>query len=81
MADPVILKETINIGSSNDTRRAYSLDLESNAIIVTKDGQLRENIQQELDNILKYTKPVNLEDFSNEAHKQLSAKVKVASPL
>lgn len=69
------------IGSSNYTRRAYSLDLESNAIIVTKDEQLRENMQHELDNILKYTKPVNLEDFNNEAHRQVNTKVKVATAM
>lgn len=34
------------IGSSNYTRRAYSLDLESNALIITRDEELRKKWKQ-----------------------------------
>lgn len=51
------------IGSSNYTRRAYNFDLESNAIVITRDPQLKEAMKKELDNILEHTTELNLEDF------------------
>ncbi|KAH3679762.1 hypothetical protein WICMUC_000728 [Wickerhamomyces mucosus] len=51
------------IGSSNYTRRAYNFDLESNVIIVTNDEILKDKMQDELNNLNKYTKPLELEDF------------------
>lgn len=69
------------IGSSNYTRRAYSLDLESNAIIVTKDKDLQQKMQHEIDNILQYTKEVKLEDFKNDAHRQVDTRVKLAAAV
>lgn len=67
------------IGSSNYTRRAYSLDLESNAVILTRDNQLRNEMQQELDKLLQNTKKVSLEDFRNEPHRKVSSGVKLAT--
>ncbi|QLL32122.1 hypothetical protein HG536_0C02910 [Torulaspora globosa] len=67
------------IGSSNYTRRAYSLDLESNAVILTRDNQLRDEMQQELNNLLQNTKKVNLEDFRNEPHRKVNSGVKLAT--
>lgn len=79
--DDVSLPVSTVIGSSNYTRRAYSLDLESNAIIVTKDKDLQEKMQHEIDNILQYTKEVKLQDFDNDAHRQIDTKVKLATAI
>lgn len=43
------------VGSSNYTRRAYKHDLESNALIITKDPALRGQLQNEIDSLLEYT--------------------------
>ncbi|RLV92792.1 CDP-diacylglycerol-glycerol-3-phosphate 3-phosphatidyltransferase [Spathaspora sp. JA1] len=51
------------IGSSNYTKRAYSSDLESNAIIITKSEKLKLKMKQEIDNLMKHTKELTLEDF------------------
>lgn len=67
------------IGSSNYTRRAYSLDLESNAIIMTKDEDLRNSMRQELDNLLKNTEIVTLDDFKRDPHRKVSTGVKIAT--
>lgn len=69
------------IGSSNYTRRAYSLDLESNAVILTKDQELRDKMQQELDCLLEHTKEVTLEDFQSDPHRKVSTGVKIATYL
>lgn len=69
------------IGSSNYTRRAYSLDLESNAVILTRDEELRDKMQQELDSLLEHTEEVTLGDFDKEPHRKVSTGVKVATYL
>lgn len=51
------------IGSSNYTKRAYLLDLESNAVIITKDEALKQQMSNELDNLMKFAKPLELDDF------------------
>lgn len=51
------------IGSSNFTRRAYTLDLESNAIIITKNQTLKKNMRMEIDNLMKHTHELTLDDF------------------
>ncbi|EGV66827.1 hypothetical protein CANTEDRAFT_91743 [Yamadazyma tenuis ATCC 10573] len=51
------------IGSSNYTKRAYSLDLESNAILITKNKGLKKKMKEEVDNLLKYAHPMELEQF------------------
>ena len=69
------------IGSSNYTRRAYSLDLESNAIIVTKDEKLKEDMQKEVEHLLSDTREVKLEDFSKESDRKVSPGVKIATKI
>lgn len=69
------------IGSSNYTRRAYSLDLESNALIVTRDDELRDKMKSELENILRYTKPVSLDDFKNDPERKVGTGVKIATSI
>ncbi|CAI7055525.1 ASB_collapsed_G0005770.mRNA.1.CDS.1 [Saccharomyces cerevisiae] len=69
------------IGSSNYTRRAYSLDLESNALIITRDEELRKKMKAELDNLLQYTKPVTLEDFQSDPKRHIGTGVKIATSV
>ncbi|SCU78776.1 LAMI_0A05886g1_1 [Lachancea mirantina] len=69
------------IGSSNYTRRAYSLDLESNALIITNDSDLRGKMQDEIDNIMTYASKVTLEDFKTEEERRISTGVKMATSL
>lgn len=51
------------IGSSNYTKRAYSLDLESNAVIITKDPELKQKMKDEIDHLLLHAKQLHVEDF------------------
>lgn len=51
------------IGSSNFTRRAYSLDLESNAVIITKNQNLKKQMRAEIDNLMKHAHELKSEDF------------------
>ncbi|CAK7902004.1 CDP-diacylglycerol--glycerol-3-phosphate 3-phosphatidyltransferase [[Candida] anglica] len=51
------------IGSSNYTKRAYSLDLESNAVIVTKDPVLKKTMRSEVDNLMNHVERLTLKDF------------------
>ncbi|ODQ78805.1 hypothetical protein BABINDRAFT_180990 [Babjeviella inositovora NRRL Y-12698] len=69
------------IGSSNYTRRAYSLDLESNAIVVTKDEELKAQMANEVENLMLHTKRVTLEDFEKDEERQISQWVQVATKL
>ncbi len=68
------------IGSSNYTRRAYSLDLETNAVIVTRDEQLKNAMRSEVDNILKNTKQMAVEDYEKEDRK-VSLGVQLATKI
>ncbi|KAI5949297.1 PGS1 [Candida jiufengensis] len=51
------------IGSSNYTKRAYSSDLESNAIIITKDSLLKQKMKEEIDHLMENVKELKLTDF------------------
>ncbi|QRG38340.1 hypothetical protein FDK38_002743 [Candidozyma auris] len=51
------------IGSSNFTKRAYSLDLETNAIVITKDEDLKHRMRSEIDNLMLHAHRLQLEDF------------------
>ncbi|EGW30194.1 phosphatidylglycerolphosphate synthase [Spathaspora passalidarum NRRL Y-27907] len=55
------------IGSSNYTKRAYSSDLESNAVIITKSDKLKSKMKQEIDNLMKHTQELSLDDFQPRA--------------
>ena len=61
------------IGSSNYTKRAYLLDLESNAIIITKDPELKHQMKGEVDNLLSHVETLDLSAF--EPKLQASSKV------
>lgn len=68
------------IGSSNYTKRAYGLDLESNALIITKDEELKNKMKKEIDNLLNHTNEVELKDFT-EGKRKVSIGVKLATNI
>lgn len=51
------------VGSSNFTKRAYTLDLESNAVVVTKDADLKRRMRAEIDNLMTHAHHLALDDF------------------
>lgn len=69
------------VGSSNYTRRAYSLDLETNAIVITKDKELKTAMQKEVDNLLENTEEVTLESFESDSDRRISPGVKLATRI
>lgn len=69
------------IGSSNYTTRAYTLDIESDCVILTKDKDLRQQIQGELDNLYKNVHPVKFEDFAENPEKKVKLHVKLATKV
>ncbi|KAK6541564.1 CDP-diacylglycerol--glycerol-3-phosphate 3-phosphatidyltransferase, variant 2 [Orbilia ellipsospora] len=57
------------VGSSNYTRRSHKLDLEMNAVVITEDEGLREELAAEVQHLRKYAEPLELEDFEKEERK------------
>ncbi|KAG5366529.1 CDP-diacylglycerol--glycerol-3-phosphate 3-phosphatidyltransferase [Yarrowia sp. B02] len=66
------------VGSSNYTRRGYSKDLETNALIVTTDEELKRQLQQEIDHIERYTTKKSIADYDQE-DRQVQTWVKVVA--
>ncbi|KAG7879702.1 hypothetical protein KL938_003755 [Ogataea parapolymorpha] len=64
------------VGSSNYTRRAYALDLETNAVVITKNKSVKEQMARELENLTSHT--TQLADFS---HRHISPGVKIATTI
>ncbi|SCW02598.1 LAFE_0F10110g1_1 [Lachancea fermentati] len=69
------------IGSSNYTRRAYSVDLESNAIIVTRDSDLKQKMEAEIEKLQANTSDVTLSDFQNDCTRKVSPGVRMATKI
>lgn len=69
------------LGSSNYTRRSYSLDLESNIVILTKNESLQNELHNELNHLLKNTKDITLNDFKEDPEKHVKSGVKIATKL
>ncbi|KAF3935542.1 hypothetical protein ABW19_dt0202025 [Dactylella cylindrospora] len=57
------------VGSSNYTRRSFKLDLEMNAVVITDDKELQEELKGEIGHLSSYAKPLKLEDFEKEERK------------
>lgn len=51
------------VGSSNYTKRSYSLDLESGAVVVTNDPDLKRKLGEETERLQKHASPVSREDL------------------
>lgn len=68
------------VGSSNYTKRAYSLDLETNAVIITKSPDLKGRMTKEIDHLCQHTNELTLEDF-DKSEKHISAGVKLAATV
>jgi len=65
------------IGSSNYTKRSYSLDLEMNALIITKDESLRRRLGEEVDWLQQDSRVVTAEDFQK-TERRVSLKIRLA---
>lgn len=65
------------VGSSNYTKRSYSLDLEINALVVTDDESLKKQLQAEVEWLQEKSNKVTLEDFER-MERRVSLKVRLA---
>jgi CDP-diacylglycerol--glycerol-3-phosphate 3-phosphatidyltransferase len=52
------------VGSSNYTQRSYNLDLEANALIVTRDRDLMKRLGEEESWLQEYAQKVDVDDFA-----------------
>jgi CDP-diacylglycerol--glycerol-3-phosphate 3-phosphatidyltransferase len=57
------------VGSSNYTKRAYGLDLESNVAIVTRDEDLMGRLKEEEEWLQDYAKPMTRKDYEEPERK------------
>ena len=51
------------VGSSNYTKRSYSLDLEVGTVIVTSDDGLKKRLREERDGLQEHTSRMEMDDF------------------
>jgi len=65
------------VGSSNYTKRSYSMDLEANALIVTRNEDLKKRLDEEQQWLQVYAKAVTRDDFAKN-DRRVSFKVRVA---
>lgn len=57
------------IGSSNYTRRAYTHDLESNALVVTNDAKLQSQLKDEILNLKTHCLEMDVQDYDRQDRK------------
>lgn len=65
------------VGSSNYTKRSYSLDLETGVVIFTADEGLRKRLGEERDGLQDYAERVSMDDFIA-VERRVGIKVRVA---
>lgn len=65
------------VGSSNYTKRSYSLDLEVGTAIVTSDEGLKKRLAEERDGLQDYASKVGMDDFLK-AERRVSIQVRIA---
>ncbi|KAF2858149.1 phospholipase D/nuclease [Piedraia hortae CBS 480.64] len=65
------------VGSSNYTKRSYSLDLEANTLIVTSNENLRRKLGQEVQWLQKYATPMASDDYAK-TERRVGLHVRVA---
>ena len=66
------------IGSSNYTKRSYSLDLEIGALVVTEDPTLRQKLKQETEWLQANAKQITSRDLANDPERKVSWRVRIA---
>jgi CDP-diacylglycerol--glycerol-3-phosphate 3-phosphatidyltransferase len=65
------------VGSSNYTKRSYSLDLETGVAIVTSDEGLKRRLEEERDGLQDYATRIAMDDFCR-SERRVGIKVRVA---
>jgi CDP-diacylglycerol--glycerol-3-phosphate 3-phosphatidyltransferase len=65
------------VGSSNYTKRSYSLDLEINALVVTRNEDLKERMANEQSWLTENAKTVDIDDFAK-IDRRVGLKVRIA---
>lgn len=65
------------LGSSNYTKRSYTLDLETGVMIVTKDPDLQERLRQERDGLGEWASEVGMKDFQS-SERRVGLHVRIA---
>ncbi|PHH76632.1 hypothetical protein CDD82_3905 [Ophiocordyceps australis] len=65
------------VGSSNYTKRSYSLDLEAGALIVTQNEDLKRRLADEQRWLQEYAQPVTMDDFAR-TERRVGLKVRLA---
>jgi CDP-diacylglycerol--glycerol-3-phosphate 3-phosphatidyltransferase len=65
------------VGSSNYTKRSYSLDLEVGAVIVTTDEGLKRRLGEERDSLGEFAQEVGMDEFIR-TERRVGIRVRVA---
>ncbi|KAK8112097.1 uncharacterized protein PG998_008554 [Apiospora kogelbergensis] len=65
------------VGSSNYTKRSYSLDLEAGALVVTENADLKKRLADEQKWLQEYAAPVTIDDLAK-TERRVSFKVRMA---
>ena len=65
------------VGSSNYTKRSYSLDLETGVVIFTSDEGLKRRLGEERDGLQDYAERVGMDDFIA-VERRVGIKVRIA---
>ncbi|KAI9818498.1 MAG: CDP-diacylglycerol--glycerol-3-phosphate 3-phosphatidyltransferase [Pycnora praestabilis] len=65
------------VGSSNYTKRSYSLDLEVNTLIVTRNEDLKKRLGDEQEWLQRYAKKVDIDDFTR-PDRRVNIRVRIA---
>ncbi|KAI9843478.1 MAG: CDP-diacylglycerol--glycerol-3-phosphate 3-phosphatidyltransferase [Sclerophora amabilis] len=65
------------VGSSNYTKRSYSLDLEMNALVVTRNEDLKRRLGAEQEWLQEHAKPVGIDDFTT-PERRVGIRVRIA---
>ncbi|ESZ94992.1 hypothetical protein SBOR_4612 [Sclerotinia borealis F-4128] len=65
------------LGSSNYTKRSYTLDLETGVVIVTRDPDLQERLRQERDGLGEWASEVGMKEFQS-SERRVGLHVRIA---
>jgi len=65
------------VGSSNYTKRSYTLDLEINTLVMTRNENLQKRLEEEQKWLQEYSKPVDLDEFTT-TERRVGIHVRVA---